>query len=463
MTTPSAGRDGGPATTLLGLDLVAAARAVHAGEVSPVQLTEAYLDEIARTEPALNAYVTVDHAGALAAARTATAEIAAGRWRGPLHGLPVGVKDVLDTAGLRTTYGSPRFAAHVPAADATVVERLRTAGAVILGKHATHELAWGGRTDSGYFGPTRNPHDAGRVPGGSSGGGAASVVAGSSLLAIGTDTAGSVRIPAALSGCVGLKPAYGWQPLHGIFPLAASLDHVGLLARSVSDIELAWTALHASSPTTSPDTAVPPESRPGSVAADVGPGMVAMPTGSALVLDPAVRAGLDQAVQRFERAGLRVVEVADDDAGRRAEAILTLVRAEAELVHRDAFAADPESYGPDLAELLALGPVSDTELATAQTVVGHAKRWLAELLTSNDAVLTATVPIVAPPIGQIAASRAGTAYPIELLLTRLTSVANVAGLPAISVPAPTAGPLPVGVQLVSRSTQAVLALARPLG
>ncbi|WP_160330461.1 amidase, partial [Sphaerimonospora mesophila] len=229
----------------------AAAAAIASGELSPVELVEPMLARIEATEPRLNAYATVT----ADAARERAAALAGDVRRGPLHGIPIGIKDLIDTAGVRTTYGSPRFTDHVPVRDAGAVSRLREAGAVILGKHATHELAWGGRTDSAFFGPTHNPYRHGHIPGGSSGGSAASVAAGSCLGAFGSDTAGSVRIPAALSGCVGFKPTRGLIPLDGVLPLAPSLDHLGVLARTVDDAALLMSGLVASVP-----GAVPPRS-----------------------------------------------------------------------------------------------------------------------------------------------------------------------------------------------------------
>ncbi|MFD0474083.1 amidase [Nonomuraea thailandensis] len=222
----------------------AASAAIARGELSPVELTEHLLTRIAETDAALHAYAIITAEDALARAKALTAEPS----RGPLHGLPIGIKDLIDTAGVPTAYGSPRFLGHVPGRDATAVTRLLDAGTVILGKHTTHELAWGGRTDSAFFGPTHNPYRHGHVPGGSSGGSAASVAAGSSLGGLGSDTAGSVRIPAALSGCVGFKPTRGRVPLDGVLPLAPSLDHLGVLARTVDDAALLMDALAAPVP-----------------------------------------------------------------------------------------------------------------------------------------------------------------------------------------------------------------------
>jgi aspartyl-tRNA(Asn)/glutamyl-tRNA(Gln) amidotransferase subunit A len=420
------------------LDLTEASAAIAAGGLDPVELVEAYLRRIEETESGpggLNAWYTVDAEGARAAAATAALEIRSGRVRGPLHGIPVGIKDLFDTAGLRTTYGSVRFRDHVPGTDAVAVARLREAGAIVLGKQATHEFAWGGRTDSPHFGPTHNPHDHTRIPGGSSGGGGASVAARSSLFALGSDTAGSVRIPAALCGCVGFKPTYGWLPTTGAFPLGPSLDHVGLLARSVRDAALAFGALSGRSEQTKDERGL----RVGFVCGD-----------SAELVDSEVGTALTVARNMVEDSGVEIREVSLTRVTERVRAVLTVVLAEAEHVHHDAYADRPESYGPDLARLLAGGPVSPEELAAARMVVDEAVTELRAVLDEVDVLMSATVPVVAPRIGEMHLSLNGAEYPVELLLTRLTSLANAAGLPAVSVPAPRGRGLPVGVQFVGR-------------
>ncbi|MCW2841084.1 MAG: Aspartyl-tRNA(Asn)/glutamyl-tRNA(Gln) amidotransferase subunit [Aeromicrobium sp.] len=420
------------------LDVSAAGGALRRGEVSALELTRAYLARIAETEPALNAYVTVDAEGAVEAADRMDRELSAGKDRGPLHGIPVGVKDLIDTAGLRTTYGSGRYREHVPDRDSDVVQRLREAGAVILGKHATHEFAWGGRTDGRHFGPTRNPHDPSRVPGGSSGGGAASVAARSCLLAIGTDTAGSVRIPAAFCGCVGFKPSHGWASLEGVHPLAPSLDHLGLMGRTAADVRSVFDVLgrHDSGDGTAPTRR---ERRIGVLG------------GRSLAgLDEVVRDAFDRSVRALEDAGVQLVPVDDELVDDRVEAILTLVRDEAEQVHRQAFAETPSSFGDDLAELLRLGPVTDQGRRDAQAVVRAACDELDRSWQRCDVVLGPTVPVTAPRIGELFRDVGGERVPIELVLTRLTSVADAAGLPALSLPAATRG-LPVGLHLMAPS------------
>src|ERR1039458_7576175 len=212
-------------------------------EISPVEITRDCLARIERLNPSLNAFITVITESALAEARQAEVEIGRGEWRGALHGVPVALKDLIDTAGVRTTAASALYKDRGPGEDADVVRRLRQAGAVIVGKNNLHEFAYGGSSLVSYFGDVHNPWDVGRIAGGSSGGSAAAVVAGLAYAALGTDTAGSIREPAALCGCVGLKPTYGRVSVRGVIPLSPSLDHVGPLAATVEDAAIVLQAI----------------------------------------------------------------------------------------------------------------------------------------------------------------------------------------------------------------------------
>src|SRR5580704_15287777 len=212
-------------------------------ELSPVELTKDCLAKIEKLNPVLNAFITVTGDLALEQARKAEAEIQRGNWRGPLHGIPIGLKDLIDTAGTRTTAASALFKDRIPTQDAEVVRRLRNAGAVFLGKQNLHEFAYGGSSMISYYGEVHNPWNPAHIAGGSSGGSAAAVAAGLGFGAIGSDTAGSIREPAAQCGVVGIKPTFGRVSAHGVIPLSSSLDHIGPIARTVSDVALLLQAI----------------------------------------------------------------------------------------------------------------------------------------------------------------------------------------------------------------------------
>jgi len=217
--------------------------AYRARQLSPVEATQACLARIAARDPELRAFLTVTAQLALAQARTATDELAAGRDRGPLHGVPVALKDLIDTAGIATTGASAVLADRIPSTDAPVVERLYAAGAVLLGKLNLHEMAYGGSGVIGAWPAARNPRDPAHITGGSSSGSAAAVAAGMCFAALGSDTSGSIRLPAALCGIVGLMPSYGLVPLRGVIPLSSSYDHVGPMTRTVRDAALVLQAI----------------------------------------------------------------------------------------------------------------------------------------------------------------------------------------------------------------------------
>jgi aspartyl-tRNA(Asn)/glutamyl-tRNA(Gln) amidotransferase subunit A len=228
---------------LCGLTIARAAKALRAREFSPLELTESYLRRIEQLNPRVNAYITVTAERARADARRATEEFAAGRIRGPLHGIPVALKDLFETEGIRTTGGARIHASHVPAQDCPVARQLRDAGTILLGKLNTHEYAYGVTTNNPHFGATRNPWNLERIPGGSSGGSGAAIAAGLATATIGTDTGGSIRMPASVCGVVGLKPTYGRVSKAGVLPLSYLFDHAGPITRTVEDAALVLNAI----------------------------------------------------------------------------------------------------------------------------------------------------------------------------------------------------------------------------
>jgi Asp-tRNA(Asn)/Glu-tRNA(Gln) amidotransferase A subunit family amidase len=406
------------------------------GTTDPVELVERTLDAIRNSQPVLNAFVFVNEEGARTAARRRRTELAEGIDRGQLHGIPVAVKDIVDAQGQPTTMGSRHFAGNVAQRDAAVVELLRRYGAVIVGKTTTHEFAYGPTGDRAANGPCANPRDPSRMAGGSSAGSAAAVAAGLVPLAVGTDTGGSVRIPAALCGVVGIRPSFSAVPTAGVFPLSWSLDTVGPLATSVADAGLGWGVL-SSTPHmfTVPD---PAELH------------IGLPEGEDFDrIDPLVASTVDGLVAELARRGTTIRPVPVPDAGRLREVYRAVQSAEAYALHRERLASAPELYEPEVRDrLVAAGQVRAWEYALALRELNEVRSGAAARFDGLDALLLPTVPVLAPPLGAREADIGGGWRSPRDALLAFDTPWSVLGLPAISLPVPGPAPLPVGVQLV---------------
>ena len=411
---------------MLELSIAGVSGLLRRKEISPVDLTNACLARIEQLNPSLNAFITVMHDLALDQAREAEAEIHRGSWRGPLHGVPIGLKDLIDTAGTRTTCGSALFAERVPANDAEVVQLLKRAGAVLIGKQNMQEFAWGGTSASSYFGPVRNPWDVERIAGGSSGGSAAAVAAGLCFAAIGTDTGGSVREPAAFCGIVGLKPTYGRVSLRGVFPLSTSLDHVGPLCRSVEDTALMLQAI-ADYDKIDLTTTTKPRI-----------GIARRPFFDDL--NPEVESAFDNAmaVIRGLSADIREIDLPSTPAAVQGPEVYAL--------HAKHFAESPEKYGrwmqQRLQQAAAIEPRAYVE---ARQELDRLRRSIDEVFAEVDLVVTPTTPV--PPI-TIEEALNMSPDPAGELWLRNTRPFNAYGVPTISVPCgfDRAG-LPIGLQI----------------
>src|SRR5579864_8012930 len=297
----------GKSADVTGLSLQEAAALVRRKAVSPVELTQACLARIERLNPALNAFITVTAEQALRDAHDAEAEIQKGKWRGPLHGVPIALKDLFDTAGVRTTAGSGVFKDRVPQQDAEVVRRLRAAGAVLLGKLNMHEFAYGGTSVPSYFGPVHNPWNLDRIAGGSSGGSAAAVAAGLCYGALGSDTGGSVRQPAAYCGIAGLKPTYGRVSTRGVIPLSWSLDHVGPMCRTVGDVALLLQGIAGYDPEDSNSVDAPVPDYAQALRAKISALRLGVPRRVFFEqIDPEIAAAVNQAIEALDRKSTRL-------------------------------------------------------------------------------------------------------------------------------------------------------------
>jgi aspartyl-tRNA(Asn)/glutamyl-tRNA(Gln) amidotransferase subunit A len=429
---PAAGEPGG---------LVEAARLVREGTASSAELVEAALARVEALDGRLGAFVTLLAGQARAEAAARDRQRRRGEALGPLHGVPVAVKDLVDVAGAVTGAGSPKLERNVAARDAEVVARLRAAGAVVVGKTRTHEFAYGVLTPG-----TANPWDLARIAGGSSGGSAAAVAAGLVAAAVGTDTAGSVRIPAACCGVVGFKPTLGRVPAAGVWPLSWSCDHVGPIAGDVAAAALLFTVM-AGDP--APARAAPP---PPTAAAGPRIGRLAAETLGAV--DPAVTAAVDALCDRLEAAGARVDEVRLPLGAARA-AVAAIVLPEAAAAHAGLLAETGEDgYGARVLAALRLG---QSALA-GEYLAGlrYRRRFAAlveESLDQREALLLPTLPCVAPETGQRTVTVAGATTGVQETLTALPGPFNCSGSPVVSLPVglvPAAGGMPVGVSLVGR-------------
>ena len=401
-----------------------AARRFRDGSLTPTDLTDEILERISRENPRLNAYYEVFASEARESAAQAARELKQGRDRGPLHGIPVAIKDLFDVAGHVTTAGAhPGF--HPPPArvDSDVVARLRAAGAVLLGKAALHEWAFGVSTNNPHFGPTRNPHDATRIPGGSSGGSGAALAAGLAVLALGTDTGGSIRIPAALCGVVGLKPTYGLVSLRGVTPLSRSLDHGGPMANSVEDAFLLLEVISDFRRSAAPRPRILiPRSF---FFDDVDPRIVE------LVREAASRLGATE-----------TVDAGNPEGTWNANTVILL--SDAVAFHERRLREHPDWFGGALAERMSRGfEIRGIDYARAKDVQREWTEFLTTLLGDHSVLAAPTTPIPATTIGD----REGAE--LARVMTRLTAPFNLAGVPVLSLPIGKVDGLPVGMQLVA--------------
>lgn len=421
------------------LSIAEALHGLRAGEFTATDLFAVCRRRIEQLNPAINAFITVTSDSPLLKSEFTDL---------PLYGIPIAIKDLYDTAGVRTTMGTPFFKDHVPGQDALTVEKLKKAGAVMLGKTNTHEVALGVTGVNPHFGAVKNPWDLTRITGGSSSGSAAAVAAGMCLAALGTDTGGSIRIPASLCGVVGLKPTFGRISLRGIFPLSWNLDHAGPLTRTVTDAAILLQVLAGYDPLDPASLDMPVDDYLTGIDSGVKGWRVALADGAYVAeSDDEVLAAFAEAGRVFESLGARVEKVNLDFLREAAAANTLMTQADGAAVHRERISQHPEVFGEDVRQRLQTGAAfTSTEYILARRTQAETRRRFDELFLDYDILLTPSTPVPAPLIegaDAIAQSRR---------LTRFSSSFNLAGLPALSLPDGfTQTGLPLGLQVISQA------------
>jgi aspartyl-tRNA(Asn)/glutamyl-tRNA(Gln) amidotransferase subunit A len=445
------------ATELPLLELAEVSLAVQKKEVSPLELTRACMERIERLNPRLNAFITVTGESALEEARKAEAEIVRGEWKGPLHGVPLAVKDLIETAGVKTTAASAVLKDYVPATDAEVVRRLRAAGAILLGKLNLHEFAYGGSGIIGHFGLARNPWNTSHVTGGSSSGSAAAVAAGLCYGAIGTDTAGSIRLPAACCGITGLKPSYGLVSTRGVIPLSWSLDHVGPMARTVADAALILQAIAYYDSQDIYCKKFPPVYYPSAIEESPAALRLGIAREFWKEIDGEIAVAVDAAVMAL---GKITAGVQDIDLSTRGDR--TLVRCEPYVYHQKYLPKHANEYDPETLKRIGSGAdVTAAQYVEAYRELLEQRRQILPVFEQIDLILTPTTPVLPPAVAELQAAP-DQLRSKELVMLRNTRPFNVYGLPSVSLNCGfSKSGLPIGLQISGApgSDSIVLALA----
>ncbi|GAB2914753.1 amidase [Paraburkholderia jirisanensis] len=440
------------ANDLPGLSIAAASKLIRRGEVSPTELLDASLKEIERHNSTLRAFISVSEESARKAASAAELMLSAGYDLGPLHGIPLGIKDNIGIKGERTTAGSKILEDWRPDRDATVISRLKQAGALFVGKTNMHEYAWGGTSANPHYGHVRNPWDTSKFPAGSSGGSGVAVAAGLCCGALGTDTGGSIRLPSAINGVVGLRPTYGRVSNAGIIPLAWTMDTAGPMARTVEDCALMFNAIAGPDPTDLATASVPVDdylSRLGTGVRGLRIGIV--PSYFFTHIQPEVKRAVEHALKTFEQLGAHIVEVDIKHIEGNISAQLTIESAEPSAYHQRSLRERPADFGDDVRTLLEVGEMLlATHYIQAQRYRTLLRNEFLEAFKSVDVFICPTLPFTATALGATTVViEDGVEEDMLSAIMQFTGVASLTGLPALSVPCGfDSGGLPVGMQII---------------
>ncbi len=423
-------------------------------ELSPVDLTNVMFDRIDEVDEQINSYITVMKQEALADAKRAEQEIMDGHYRGPLHGVPIAVKDLLNTKGIRTTSGSKVLADNLPDLDATVITKLREAGAIILGKLNMHEFAFGVTNKNNHYGDAKNPWDVERTPGGSSGGSGAAVAAGLAFVAIGSDTGGSIRTPAALCGIYGLKPTFGRVSKHGAIPLAWSLDHLGPMARNVEDLAIALEAI-AGFDSNDPTTVEKSVPRYQSELHDTLAGIkIGVPTNYFFdFVEEEVEQSVRHAIATMEKLGATLVDINIPELSLAEFSELVTIQAEAATYHHDMLTEKSHLYGNDVRTTLQAGElVTAVQYIQAQQARRKIQEAVSRAFAEVDVIAAPSLPMTAPKWKENFKIIKGESKAITAEFVRFAAPANLTGIPSLSLPTGfSSDGLPMSMQLMGRA------------
>ncbi|MDN4525041.1 amidase [Fictibacillus fluitans] len=439
--------------TVLQLSLSALSEEIKTKEISPVEVVRELLDRIQEVNPVVNAFITVLEEQALKEARQAEGEIMAGNCRGRLHGVPVGLKDLIYTKGIRTTMGSKIFQDFIPDRDAVVVQKLRKAGAILIGKCNTQEFAYGPTGDASYFGPARNPYNPAKMTGGSSSGSGAAVASGLCFGALGTDTGGSIRIPASATGIVGMKPTFGRVSKTGIYPLGKTLDHVGPMTRSIRDNALLLGVLAGFDHEDPFSHNLGNEDFTLCIGESISGKVIGIPTSFYFDrVDEEVKEKVKKAIHVLEGLGAVIRDIEIPVLSKVSYTQLKTLQSEAYALHEEHVLSRPQDYQPPVLERLKQSAEArGYEYVKAQEIRQEAREAFNNVFEQVDVVAAPTVAILPPDIGQTEITVGGQAEQVRSALLRLTEPACVTGLPSLSVPCGfSSDGLPVGLQLIGK-------------